>query len=201
MANQSRPTSTSSPTSTATPYIRQIQAADLKRLKTFLSELSPGSLYFRFGKPRVPLWSDKQWADICHPDPTHTTGFVATEGLAPGRYAIVGVARLVADASQQNAEFSVVLADRKQHQGIGTRMMRALVAEAQRRALTTIYGDVLPSNHAMIRFCEGLGMLLGACPGDERLYRMTLRIESQPQTNERTIIAQAQNRYTEVRLP
>ena len=195
MANQSRLTST------PTPRIRQIQAADLKRLKTFLSELSPGSLYFRFGKPHLPRWSDKQWADLCCPDPTHTTGFVATELLAQGRYAIVGIARLVVAANPQNAEFSLVVTDSKQNQGLGKQLMDRLVGEAQKRSLSTIYGDVLPSNHAMIRFCQGLGMFLGACPTDARLCRMTLPIESQPQNFERTIIGQTPNRYAEGRSP
>jgi len=191
MANRSRPP--------PTPHIRQVQSADLEPLKLFLGELSPGSLYFRFGRPHVPLWSDQHWSELCQPDTTHTIGLVATEVVAPGRYAVVGMARLITDASRQNAEFSMVLADRKQHLGIGTQIMHALVVQAQRRALTTIYGDVLPTNHAMIRFCEGLGMEIVDCPDDARVHRMVFHIQSPSRIVNRTIAAQASNPCTGMR--
>jgi len=184
---------------TRAPLIRPVQAVDLEPLKVFLGELSPGSLYFRFGKPHVPLWSDEQWAELCQPDTKHTTGLVAVEVIKTGQYAIVGMARLVTDARRKNAEFSVVLADRKQQQGIGTRLIHALVTEAQRRALTTIYGDVLPTNHAMIRFCEGLGMEINDCPVEARLSRMVFRIQDLSCISNRTTAAQTPHTCIEIR--
>ena len=181
------------------PFIRPVKTADLEPLKDFLGKLSPGSLYFRFGRPCVPQWSDEKWAKLCQPDTRHSMGMVTTEVIAPGRYAIVGMARLVAEANSQRAEFSMVVADHLQHQGLGTELMGALVNEARCRGLIEIYGDVLPSNHAMIRFCQGLGMVRSACPDDVRLYRMALRIRPQSRGVSLSSAAQALHRHTDVR--
>lgn len=159
-------------------HIRPIQATDLGALKTFVGDLSPGTLYFRFGRLSPPLWSEQEWVRLCSPDATRFAHLVVTALSDLGCHSIIGMGRLVCDKSdQRSAEFSIVLADQLQHQGLGTKLIDALVAEARRRALTSIYGDVLPSNNAMIRFCEGLGFVSQRCPDDERIHRLVLSIE------------------------
>lgn len=160
-------------------HIRPIQAADLWTLKTFLCELSPGTLYFRFGRLSVPMWTEQEWIRLCSPDAERFAHFVATAPSESGRYAIVGMGRLVCEVDNgHSAEFSIVVADHLQHQGLGTKLIHALVGEARRRALRSMYGDVLPSNQAMIRFCKGLGFVSHRCPDDERIHRMVLSIKS-----------------------
>ncbi|MCD8565417.1 MAG: GNAT family N-acetyltransferase [Burkholderiaceae bacterium] len=164
-------------------HIRPIQAADLTALKAFLSELSPGTLYFRFGRMSVPMLTQEQWHELCEPHPQRCAQFVATQITGPGRYGIVGMARLVFQSSDHDspdsAEFSMVVADHLQNQGLGRQLMHALVGEANRRGLTHIYGDVLPSNTTMLSFCKGLGFVSRACPDDSRIHRMTLSIRTQ----------------------
>ncbi|UOD50989.1 GNAT family N-acetyltransferase [Orrella daihaiensis] len=166
--------------STAT-HIRPIQAADLSTLKSFLSELSPGTLYFRFGRMSMPMLTEDQWHELCEPDPLRCAQFVATQITGSGRYAIVGMARLLPQASEDGtadcAEFSLVVADHLQNQGVGRQLMHTLVGEASRRGLGLIYGDVLPSNTTMLSFCEGLGFVLRASPDDSRIHRMMLSIK------------------------
>ena len=160
-------------------HIRPIQAGDLGALKSFLGELSPGTLYFRFGRLSVPMWTEEEWIRLCSPDASRFAHFVATEPSESGRYAIAGMGRLVCEVDdEQCAEFSIVVADHLQHQGLGTKLIHALVGEARRRALSSVYGDVLPSNQAMIRFCKGLGFVSHRCPCDERIHRMVLSIKS-----------------------
>jgi len=161
------------------PQIRPIQTADLSALKSFMAELSPGTLYFRFGRLSVPMWSEEEWQALCAPHPERCAHFVATEIIGPGRYAIVGMARLILDGSQDSAEFSLVVVDHRQHHGLGRQLIHALVGEASRRGLSSVYGDVLPSNATMLSFCEGLGFVSRSCPDDERIHRMVLRIKTQ----------------------
>lgn len=158
-------------------FVRPIQPTDLNPLKALLSELSPGTLYFRFGRLSMPIWSEEQWQDLCSP-PEHCANFVATEVTGQGRYSVVGMARLVTDNSQERAEFSLVVADTLQHSGVGRQLMHAMVGEAVRRGLSSIYGDVLPSNTVMLRFCEGLGFVANPCPDDPRIHRMVLAIKT-----------------------
>lgn len=169
-------------TASTAPQIRPIQAADLVALKAFLTELSPGTLYFRFGRMSVPMLTDEEWRDLCEPHPQQCAQFVATQVSGPGRYAIVGMARLVFQSSghdtPDSAEFSLVVADHLQHHGLGRQLMHALVGEAIRRGLTHIYGDVLPSNTTMLSFCESLGFVSRASPEDSRIHRMMLSIRT-----------------------
>jgi acetyltransferase len=160
-----------------TPRIRPIQAADEQLLKSFLHELSPGTLYFRFGRMSMPMWTDQEWRALCSPDPMGYSHFIATQITQPGHYRIVGLARLVCSPEAEDAEFSMVLADHLQRQGLGTKLMNALVGQARRRGLTSIYGDVLPTNETMLSFCRGLGFVSHACPTDDRIHRMILNIK------------------------
>lgn len=162
--------------------IRPIRAADLAALKSFLSELSPGTLYFRFGRMSMPMWSDEQWQTLCQPPSNQCAHFVATQIGEPGRYNIVGMARLVIDTANVDdcAEFSLVVADHLQRQGIGRQLMHALVGEASRRGLASIFGDVLPSNTSMLSFCEGLGFVARSSPDDARIRRLAISIKTQP---------------------
>lgn len=161
--------------------IRPIHTDDLAALKSFLSELSPGTLYFRFGRLSMPMWTDDEWRMLCKPPSTHCAHFVATQTTEPGRYGIVGMARLVmeADSLADCAEFSLVVADHLQNQGLGQQLMHALVGEASRRGLASIYGDVLPSNTTMLSFCKGLGFVTRSNPNDARICRMVLSIRTQ----------------------
>lgn len=157
--------------------IRPIQAADLQPLKSFLHELSPGTLYFRFGRLSMPMWTEQEWRALCEPDPRRSSHFIATQITRPGHYRVVGMGRLVFSANTTDAEFSIVLSDECQRQGLGTKLMHAMVGEARRWGLTSIYGDVLPSNGPMLSFCEGLGLVRRTCPEDPRIHRMVLQIK------------------------
>ena len=165
------------------PQIRPIEPTDLPAFKAFLSELSPGTLYFRFGCLSLPVLTQEQWTELCKPNPDRCAQFVATQVTGPGRYAILGVARLVFQSGEHalpsSAEFTLVVADHLQNRGLGRQLMHTLIGEANRRGLDLIYGDVLPSNTTMLSFCEGLGFVSQANPDEPRIHRMMLPIKTQ----------------------
>lgn len=179
--------------------IRPIQPVDEQPLKSFLHELSPGTLYFRFGRMSVPAWTEQQWRALCSPDPSRCAHFIATQVTQPGHYRIVGMGCLVVSPQAQEAEFSMVLADHMQRLGLGTRLMNALVGEARRRGLTSIYGDVLPSNQSMLSFCRGWGFVKRACPDDGRIHRMILNIKPSSPVHEYTSLILANKLHPQER--
>jgi acetyltransferase len=70
---------------------------------------------------------------------------------------ILGVARLVADPDNENAEFAVIVRSDLKGQGLGYKLMTELIAYARQRDLKTLSGDVLRENRTMLRMAEELG--------------------------------------------
>ncbi|MGH8691246.1 MAG: GNAT family N-acetyltransferase [Burkholderiales bacterium] len=78
-----------------------------------------------------------------------------------GGETLIGVARYVLDASNESAEFAIVVADAWQGRGVGTRLMRKLIEVARRRGLKRLYGDILATNRPMLELMRKLGFTLG----------------------------------------
>ena len=93
----------------------------------------------------------------------------------------IGGGRFVHDDGQ-GAAFSLLLGDEWQGQGIGRRLLKALLREASRRGLRRMHGDVLADNAAMLGLARSLGFDAVEAPaGSARLYReflASLRSES-----------------------
>lgn len=68
-----------------------------------------------------------------------------------------GVARYAVDPDEEACEFAVVVSDDEQHQGIGTRLMKALMDAARQRGLARMHGSVLADNTAMLQLVDELG--------------------------------------------
>ena len=71
-----------------------------------------------------------------------------------------------ADAAA-TCEFALIVGDRWQGQGIGQNILYALIAEARRRKLRTMVGDILPDNHAMLKLARHLHFFIETSPGDD----------------------------------
>ena len=151
--------------------------------RSFLTALSPGTVYFRFGSLSAPNFTDEQLQELCAPDPDKMVSFVAIEANSHGTR-IIGVARMEVDPSAEGFEFTIVIADRQQHHGLGKQLMHRLVDEASRRGVKRLYGEVLPSNQGMRRFCKHLGFTESTSPRDSRLCRLELDLrEAQAKMN------------------
>jgi acetyltransferase len=157
----------------ATLYIRPVRLSDIDLFRLFLSELSPGTVYFRFGRLSAPALTDEQLRAICDPDHNKLVNFVALhcEGTSDR---LAGTARMELDESGESFEFSIVVADDLQRTGLGKRLMHTLIGEASRRGSKSLYGEVLPSNAAMVGFCQALGFELVESPRDIHLHRLKL---------------------------
>lgn len=112
----------------------------------------------------------------------HHAAFVVTHwsgglehAVAEGRWVRTGLAH--------DAEFALSVADAWQHQGIGGQLMRALADTARRQGLTSLVGDVLPNNLAMVALASSLQADCLPHPEDNGLLRAVLPLQPRPRAS------------------
>ncbi|UIE38859.1 bifunctional acetate--CoA ligase family protein/GNAT family N-acetyltransferase [Leptodesmis sichuanensis] len=140
--------------------IRPIRPEDEPLMVKFHATLSEQSVYFRYFhlvalKQRT---SHDRLLKICFADYDREMVLVA-EGADPktGEAEIFGVARLSKQTGTDSAEFSLLVSDRVQGQGLGTELMRRLLQVGREEQLHHIWGEILAENTTMQRICEKLG--------------------------------------------
>ena len=84
----------------------------------------------------------------------------------------IGVARYVINPDGKSCEFAIVVSDKIQHQGIGTRLMKALFGAARDHGLTIMEGSVLKNNTAMLGLMKDLGFSQRKDPDDPDLVKV-----------------------------
>ena len=77
-----------------------------------------------------------------------------------GERRIRGVGRLVRLRGGVDAEYAVVVSDAMQGEGLGSQLLRRLIAVAGAEGIRRIVGEVLPGNERMLRACRRLGFRL-----------------------------------------
>ena len=73
----------------------------------------------------------------------------------------LGVARLVRDPDNTEAEFAVLVRSDLQGRGLGRLLMQRLLDYATARGTQRIVGDVLRENHGMLGLAKALGFEMG----------------------------------------
>ena len=135
--------------------IRAIGAGDGPMLQAFVRGLSVRSRYFRFFSAIREL-SAAHLERLVNVD--HRRGFalVALHGRSCNT-AIIAEARCVLDREENSAEFAIVVADEFQRQGLGTRLMKKLLAHASEKRIHRLFGEILVDNRPMLALAERLG--------------------------------------------
>lgn len=90
--------------------------------------------------------------------------FIAETKEADGRRVEIGVGRLVLQQNRRRGEFAVVVADKYQDKGLGTKLVDMLINWAEEKGLESIYGIILPENRRMIQLSEKLGFRIETRP-------------------------------------
>lgn len=138
--------------------VRPVRPEDAELERKFVAELSDESRYYRFFY-RLHELTPAMIGRFTQVDYDRELALLA---LAPdpeslGGAQIVAVARYIANLDHESAEFAVVVADRWHGRGVGSELMKLLVACARQRGLRRLVGIVLRANHGMLRFSQGLG--------------------------------------------
>jgi GNAT superfamily N-acetyltransferase len=131
--------------------IRPIRPSDAGDLQDGLRRLSQETIQRRFlgAKPRFTAAELRYLTEV---DGVNHLALVAHEH--PGG-PVVAVARAVRRPDDPaEAEWAIVVADPLQRQGLGSALVRALAAEAQRMGVRRFTGTVAGENRAVLRLLE-----------------------------------------------
>lgn len=154
--------------------VRPIHPEDADLEVAFAQGLSPESLYNRLFTSHLamtPEWLDR----LTRIDFTRDMAIIATVTL-DGSETQIGVARYVRLENDTSCEFAIALADQWQGLGVGTRLLRELIAIARRAGITEIVGDVLSTNAPMLKLVRKVGMEVHPHPDGAALKRVLLRL-------------------------
>ena len=143
--------------------LRPIRPEDEPMELDFIKGLSTETSRFRFFQIIKDLPHDAL-VRFCNIDYDREMAFVAEttdtdSSQAPQRIEI-GVSRLILDPNRRRGEFAVVIADKYQGKGLGTKLVDMLIEVARDKGVEAIYGVVMSGNMAMIRLCEKLGFVI-----------------------------------------
>lgn len=149
--------------------IRPIRPEDEPLIVEFHGTLSEQSVYLRYFYPMSldQRIAHERLARICFIDYDRAMVLVAEQtDPASERRAIIGVGNLLKVHGTNDGEFAAVVGDGFQAQGLGTELLRRLIAIGRAERLDRIIADVLPENHEMQRVFQKLGFRFRRALGD-----------------------------------
>jgi len=134
--------------------MRCMRPNDGAGVKQSLNQLSPTSRRRRFFSA-IAEFSDERVRQLVEVDLDKAYPLVvlrASDGIATP----IAGGRFVREGDSSDCSFSVLVSDEWQRQGIGRRLLTALLREASRRGLRRMYGQVLADNEPMLRLARAL---------------------------------------------
>jgi len=135
--------------------LRPIKPEDEPEELAFIRGLSTETSRFRFFQIIKDL-PHEALVRFCNIDYDREMAIIA-ETRDGDRTIEIGVSRLIIDPGKRRGEFAVVIADRYQGKGLGTKLVDMLIEFAREKGIETIYGTVMSENNKMIQLCEKLG--------------------------------------------
>jgi acetyltransferase len=140
--------------------IRPISPEDEPLMVKFHGTLSEETVFFRyFGQPKLEArTAHERMIRICFIDYDREMALVAVRQEPEKKEPeIIGVGRLVRRHGVPEAEFAIVISDRFQGQGLGTRLLQLLVDIGRQEGLERIFGLILPENQPMLEVVRKVG--------------------------------------------
>lgn len=144
--------------------IRPISPEDEPKIVEFHSTLSERSVYLRYFRSfnldrRI---EHERLARICFIDYDREMVLVAEHlDEETGEEKIVGVGRLTRANIENEAEYAVMVSDDFQGQGLGTKLLDALIEIGRLEGVQKIVGYILAENRSMIAVSEKRGFTFG----------------------------------------
>lgn len=138
--------------------MRQMRPDDEPRVKQSLNTLSANSRRNRFFGS-IAEFSDEAVHRLVSVDPQKEYLLVVVRREDAIEIPIAG-GRFVEHEKQPECTFSLLIGDAWQGQGIGRRLLKALLREASLRGLRTMRGDVLADNRPMLSLARSLHFAL-----------------------------------------
>ncbi len=147
--------------------IRPIRPEDEPLLVAFHRTLSEESVYTRYFH-MMSLGSriaHERLVRICFTDYDREMALVVDRrDPASGAHAVLAVGRLSHSHGGNGAEFSLLVSDPYQQQGLGTELLAQLLRIGRDEGLAEVTAEILHENGAMQRVCQKLGFSLRFTP-------------------------------------
>ena len=138
--------------------IRPIQPEDADLFMELFKTLSPTSVYYRFFRQMKTL-SPSMLAMLTQVDYDRHMALVAIdESSVPEK--MLGVARIIADPDPSQTEFSIMVGDPWQGQGVGAQLLLNLLKVAKQQGIEKVWATVLPENTYMQRLGKKFGFAI-----------------------------------------
>ena len=135
--------------------IRPIQPEDAVPFIELFKTLSPTSVYYRFFR-HMRVLSPELLAMLTQVDYDRHLALVAfDETSTPEK--MLGVARFIADPDLEHTEFSIMVGDPWQGQGVGAALLLHLLRVAKQQGVKKIWGTVLRENTQMLHLGRRAG--------------------------------------------
>lgn len=164
----------SSPDQNALDYmIRPIRPEDEPLMVNFHKALLESTVYMRYLHMLSLDYraSHERLIRICFNDYDRELALVAVlHDAKTGVESVAGVGRLTKVYGTNDAEMALVVADPFQGRGIGTELLRRVLAIGRSEKLARISADMLAENYPMQRLCEKLGLTLHRSDGDATIH-------------------------------
>lgn len=135
--------------------IRPIRPEDAELVKTFVSELSEESKYFRFMNS-VQQLTEAMLVRFTQIDYSREMALMAVTTVQDQEIEL-GVARFAINPDGETCEFALVVGDQVAGKGLGQKLMICLMDAARSKGLKVIEGEVLSNNHNMLKLMNRLG--------------------------------------------
>jgi acetyltransferase len=144
--------------------IRPIRPEDAEIEREFVHNLSEESKYFRF-MHAVQELSDEMLVRFTQIDYDREMALIAVTEQG-GREVEIAVCRYAINPDGESCEFALVVSDEWQHKAVGHKLMGSLMETARNKGLKTMEGEVLASNHNMLKLVATLGFTVAASEDD-----------------------------------
>jgi len=151
--------------------LRPIRPEDAPLVERLFAQLTPEDVRLRFFSPLRAL-PPALLARLTQIDYDREMGFILMENAAE----IMGVARFAADPDNRQAEFAVAVRSNLKGHGLGSLLMKRIIAYARARGIGVLFGDVLQENTTMLSLARELGFATAPLEKSPGILRVTLQL-------------------------
>jgi acetyltransferase len=150
--------------------IRPMRPEDAAIEQEFVRRLSEETKYFRF-MHAVQELSEDMLVRFTQLDYDRELALIAVTE-EKGREVEIGVCRYAINPDGESCEFALVVSDEWQHKAVGHRLMGSLIDAARSKGLKTMEGEVMASNHEMLKLVATLGFTVATSQEDSSIKKI-----------------------------
>ncbi|MCG6657146.1 GNAT family N-acetyltransferase [Halomonas campisalis] len=136
--------------------VRPIRAEDAPLITSFHTQLSEESIRFRYFHNKSDL-TQRDLSILSHINYDRQMAFIAEHRREDGSKEMLGVVRVWNDPDNIRTEFSVIVRDDMKGQGLGSLLMKKMIAYCKSVGTLEMIGKIMVDNHPMRALMKHLG--------------------------------------------